>query len=548
MPYLFKTPVFQIPFMGSGDLMTADEERIVHMIIENQIRAGILGAGGTRVYKEGTWDSPIVNGDGTVDVRLSGAPAVQGIVNDGLVEVVGSVEWTGLLPDSFYYLYIQSDSNTYIDPAVITPIASLTPITSPDHLYFATLDTTGSGNPVPTAPILNTQPTGKPTAFNLFSILNNNTDPFGPVLNQTILTVLQQFTVRVGQADTALFQQFNPDAVLPVISIENAGSMPEVASSGELRLADGRVVAGLALSDPANGAFQGSALSLIGALNEILASLLAHVNQDTDPHGATLYQTNLTLSGGLTTNRILLHRAPPAPPAPPGSPPAPPICDIQSSTEISFCDIRSHLQLSDQDNPAYLGDAVSLVGALNELLGLIDTIATTLDASLGSRTPAVSPVVFEIIPEEVGQSLHFRITFFDADSLPADPGSVGQVSPPGSPPVFYWQQVHSRVSSTGWYYEQYNLPPPLPPAPPIPVGSLPGAVLVPAPVPVPAWVALPADGLPADLQVRPDGTPVKVSYRPQAGDHLFLRHRYSVSIQQDNGELGEHEFGTVCFG
>src|SRR6516164_267078 len=195
MAYIKSTPHYGIPYISDNEIMAGSEEEVAALIIDNQIRAGILGAGGTRVYQIGAFSADIVDSVlGTVDVTLTGIegnPSVQGIANNCLVEVYDPIVWEDLAPNSFYYLYVQATENTYTDSTNVNIVASDSPISGLDYLFLATVDTTGADAvPTPTQPMLDVSPPGKPTAFNLFQLLNNNYDPFGPSLTQSVLTVL----------------------------------------------------------------------------------------------------------------------------------------------------------------------------------------------------------------------------------------------------------------------------------------------------------------------------------------------------------------------
>ena len=548
MPYLKSTPNYSIPYISDNEIMAGSEEETAALIIDNQIRAGILGAGGTRVYQNGSFTADISDPVlGSVDVTLTGVegnPSVQGIANNCLVEVYDPIVWEDLAADGFYYLYLQATEDTYTDSTNVNIVASETPITGIDYLFLATVDTTGTDAvPTPLQPTVDVSPPGKPTAFNLYQLLNNNYNPFGPSMTQSVLTILDSLTVLLDQGSTTLIKQLNPDATQPCLTIENVSPQPEIASSGQLRFADQYIPQGFAFSDAANTAYQGVAVSIIGALNEILTELLTHINNNHDPHGPTLYQTSLVLSDSLQVPQLIINPpvSPPpppgSPPAPPGSPPPPPQCNIVSTGELRLCDIRGGIFLTDPDNAAYLGASDSIIGSLNELLGLIESLSGEIDGIVGLTTPALSPVVFEICPEELCLSLHFKVTIVGAESFTTP-------SSPPSPPVVR----ESKVSVTGWWYEWHPPAPPLPPSPPPNPYALPGAILVPDPAPDPMWVPLDHGGLPADLQVQDDGRPTKVKYEPQHGDGIFLRHLYSIGVSEWNGQYGEEELGSFVFG
>lgn len=524
MAYSFGTPKYQLPFMGDGDTMSSTQERIAHTIIENQLRGGIFGAGGTRVLDDGTYSAQTLT-DGTTVVTLSGSPALRGFANEGFVEVYGFIRWENLQPSTVYYLYVLASNDTYLDPADVEPVSSVIQRTSPEYLLLAHVDTTGASPGSP--PTVDSSPTGKAIAFNLFELLNNNIDPFGTAMTQSILTILQQLTVRLGQDRTALFQQLNQDATLPVISIENESDKPELFSANELRFGDIRIPAGFALSDEANDAYLGTAISIIGALNEVFRSLVAHISDNTDPHGETLTQTRLILRDYLQLPQLILDPTGISP-SPGGSPGG--LCGIRSLGELVFCDERGSISLTQDGDGDYQGDAISIVGALNELLNLISGLTSFVNQFLGENQPAHSPLTFEISPDDIGYNLHFMITVSDHDDFE----SVVLVK-------------ESKASATGWYYEYQE-----------PEGSLifqvrepnqpPGEVTLPSVPHLPEWKLLPSSGLPGSLQVHPDGRPVRVQYRWADLDTIYSRRHYRIVVQQFNLEYGEAELASMVFG
>lgn len=540
MAYGDQTTHYGIPIPDDGEPITSEDERTAATIIENQIRAGILGAGGNRVYREGSY-SVQVNTTNQTTVVLLGNPSVQGICNEGLVESFDAIVWNGLLPSTTYFLYLRATSETYRFPDSFETIASASILTGDEYLLLAKIDTTGATPSTP--PTVNTTPAEKASAFNLFELVNSNQDPFGPALTQTALTILSRLTVYLDDNETALFSQLNADATLPVISIENFSSQPEIRSGQELRFADSRLVDGIALTDSANPEFLGAAASIIGALNEILSTLINHLNDSTDPHGETLNQTNLVISNYLQLPRLDITPpvvgGPPGPPGPP-SPPGPPVIDqayeIGSNSRLRFRDARGSIDLTEDGQSEYDGEATSLIGALNELFGLIVALTAEINAINGQTVNAMSPIVLEINPDEVGTSLHFRIQISEDDSF----GTLVL-------------EKDSSVSASNWYYERHirspSLPPASPPSPP--VARSPHSPLPFFEVPEltePVWSPLPSSGLAEDLQLRPDGDPVKVQYRIQPDDALFLRRRYSLRVQQKNLEYGEFAIGKLVLG
>jgi hypothetical protein len=203
----------------------------------------------------------------------------------------------------------------------------------------------------------------------------------------------------------------------------------------------------------------------------------------------------------------------------------------ESTGELRFCDIRSHLALSEPGEDEFAGDSESIIGALNELLGLIVSLSALVNSLIGNTLPAISPLTFEIEPEPLGYPLHFRFQLSEDDDF----STIQLVK-------------ESKEDVTGWYYEYQAPPPPLEEeTPEREPGALPGAILVPLPAPLPTWEPLPEGGLIKSLQIHPDGRPVKVQYRWQ-GDNIFTRRHYRIAIQQYNLEYGDSELASVTFG
>lgn len=520
--------------MANGDILSEGEEDVRAKIIENQLRGGILAAGGNRVLSEGTYTTQ-TRVDRTTQVTLEGTPALRGYANEGFVEVFGSLTWDGLLPDQTHYLYVKATQETYLDPAAVTTFASSEFLTQDNLLYLAKLDTDGvqSGD----TPDIDISPEGKASAFNLFALLNNNTNPFGSTLTQSILLVLEQLSVRLAKDKTASFQQLNADATLPVISIENLGDNPEIYSSGELRLADSRLNEGFALTDPDNIEYEGIAVSLIGALNELITTLRAHIDDNEDPHGETLIQTRLVLKEYLSVAQLLITPpgtlpSPPGSPSPPPGPPPTQDWEIKSLGELRIQDKRTDPFLwSDPGNDHYLGNADSLIGALNELFETLTTLTEVVSNTLAGTTPAKSPITFEIAPDDVGATLNFRIRISEDDDF--DPLT---------------KTFSTLVSVTGWYYEKQEPVAALPPSPPRAPNVIPGTIDVPDAAPNPSWVAMPNGGLPGDEQIHPDGRPVRVQYRIVPEDGLYTRRHYKLLVDQYNTEYGQAELVSAVFG
>ena len=305
MAYAKESTNYGIPYISNNEILDGSEEEIAAEIIDNQIRAGILGAGGTRVFQNGVFTAEIVDSfTGMVELTLSpagsGLPSVQGIANNGLIEVYDQIIWSDLATNSFYYIYVQSIDGTYVDPTSVNIISSVSEITQNDHLLLATLDTTDTN--IGTPPVINNSPPNKPTATNLFDFMNAQSDPFGPSFTQSILTVTDRLTVMLASGSSALFQQLFPDATQPVIVVDNRSINPRrpdiFASYQPLLLGDVNIPNGfpLTLDNPNppginQKVYLGLAQSIIGALNESFQGLADHIERrHLDPHGAHLFQ------------------------------------------------------------------------------------------------------------------------------------------------------------------------------------------------------------------------------------------------------------------
>lgn len=261
MPYSGRTALYGMPLKRRGDTINEQDEETILNIVENQLRAGILGAGSTRVFEEGNYTTE-TNDDDTTDVVLSGSPSLRGIAKQGLVEVYSSLSWLNIPSGDVYYLYVKASEATYIDPTDVETVYDTDPFTTSDYLFLATIDTTDPDNPV-----LDTNPTGKPTGANLFDLLNTPTNPFGTSMSQANVTVTETMTVDLSSSGYIQVNQPSAAATVSLVRFTNASSKPEIQSTNELRLADSRITTGLLLSETGHTTLPSGASSLLGALS-----------------------------------------------------------------------------------------------------------------------------------------------------------------------------------------------------------------------------------------------------------------------------------------
>jgi len=256
------TSYYGIQYPVDGDFISGIVEKVKAETIENLLRASILAAGSTRVYREGTYTTTL-NDDSSVTVTLTGQPAVQGILNLGLLESYSPLVWSDLEVGVFHYLYVKAQPNLFQDPTSVTLVASQTPISRTDHLYLATLDNTVEGSPV-----LDTNPSGKPTGNNLYDFLNTNTNPFGTGLTQRNIVLTEFPRVELSTGASFRIIQANADGSVSALTIENASAQAEIYSLGELRLKDSRtsLSGGIPLSDEVNTDLPPGTTSIMGAL------------------------------------------------------------------------------------------------------------------------------------------------------------------------------------------------------------------------------------------------------------------------------------------
>jgi len=277
MAYTGKTALFAIPLIKDGEILDETSELQAGQIIENQLRAGILGAGAVRLFEEGDF-IVTVEGSDIVSVEVTGSPAIRGIARQGFVEVFGSFEWINLLPGNFYFLYAQADEGTYLNPGDVDPVATLTEETTNDFLFMATLDNTVAG-----APVLDTSPAGKPTGANLFDQLNDPIDPHGNSLTQRNVTVTMALVVELTSSGTLSVEQTSASSTTSPLTIVNAGSGAEITSTGELRLKDSNMAAGgEPLADATFFALPSGASSILEALNRFSSPAIRRIGTATD--------------------------------------------------------------------------------------------------------------------------------------------------------------------------------------------------------------------------------------------------------------------------
>jgi hypothetical protein len=257
MSYSKKTLFYRIPYMQDGDILDEVAEETIATLIENQLRLGSLS--GPFIAKEGTYTTT-VNPDNSVDVVVTGNPALVGCIGGGYINVPSTLTWS-VSSAGFYYLYATADASTFITPSAVAAISSLTPVVRDDYLLLATLDNSTLGSPV-----LNVTPTTKPILANLNRILNSPVNPFGSELYQDQLTVGMWLDVDLANNETIHVKQLAAGSTTPVITIQNASSGPCIKSTNELTLADVRV-SNVKLSDTDHAALPNNAISLFDALH-----------------------------------------------------------------------------------------------------------------------------------------------------------------------------------------------------------------------------------------------------------------------------------------
>jgi hypothetical protein len=257
------TAILGIPYPEQGSIPTSADCGDVAQVIENYLRAALRAAGGSRVFVEGSY-AYTVNANTSVDVTLSGTPALLGMIDEQLVEVTGTIAWRGLTAGSTYHLGVQANNDLFRNRASVTAVTSPTPPTSAQVLYLATLNNITAGTPV-----LNSSPAGKYTLANLATLLATSTDPFGVGLSQQNVTVTSVLNVILGAIQTCFVQQANAGATRAALTVQQAaGGQPHLKGTDELRLADSRTpIAGYPLTDASYAGLPFGATSLLGAIN-----------------------------------------------------------------------------------------------------------------------------------------------------------------------------------------------------------------------------------------------------------------------------------------
>jgi len=288
MSYSNRSAKYNIPVIKEGDMLSGSEEAKAAKIIENQLRAGILGAGSTRVFSEGVY-STTVNSDDSVTVILTGSPGLLGIAGSGLVEV-NTVTWATLAAGRVWYLYVRAAVDTYLNPDSVDVVAEEVEVVEDNYLFLAVLDATTPG-----APTLDTAPAGKPTGQNLFDLLNSPVNPFGTSLTQQDLAVTNSLTVTLASTTAVSITQPQSAATSSPVTITNASSQPEIRSTGELRFRDTRV-ASLALSESGQTTLP-VASSILGAINATAKHRTIFESTASATVGGTTAETTLVAAG-----------------------------------------------------------------------------------------------------------------------------------------------------------------------------------------------------------------------------------------------------------
>jgi len=123
MPYKYKTPIFNLPYMGKEDILSEQEERRRAIIIENQLLAANKGIKNC-IFEEGEYR--VLDKGKTRDVCLLTTGeniSFMGIVNSAFCKTCKTIIWNNLIPNRIYYLYLKAKDNIYENCSSVLSIA-----------------------------------------------------------------------------------------------------------------------------------------------------------------------------------------------------------------------------------------------------------------------------------------------------------------------------------------------------------------------------------------------------------------------------------------
>ena len=222
MPYKNKTPFFNIPYMGNGDMLTEEQERIQMNTIDSLFQASLLGCTQS-FFREGTfaleWNQGGTECHLTITPSSSDGFSLMGIINGYLFRSTSKITVsTTLYADSTYYVYVEYLEGLETDAQNFAINAYTEEQTeNSEKMALCVVDTSDGGT-------IDTNVAGKVYASSILSHIAGKTNPHGTSVSQDTLNVTTSLSVKgnavKGTIYTSAFTAGNGSSVS--VSVGNA--------------------------------------------------------------------------------------------------------------------------------------------------------------------------------------------------------------------------------------------------------------------------------------------------------------------------------------
>lgn len=191
--YKQATRYFGIPVPGWKDGIWPELELLKWQMVENLLLAAMRG-NVNAIFREGDFRIS-QESNGTYSVRLSATgnePSAQGSVAGAYFDAPSSIVWSDLEYGKAYYLYVKGTTKTFQDCKEISPVASITRLTTQYATLIAKVDLTGE------TPSIDRNPPGKVNARDLAQHVLDYDNPHGGKLSQDEMLVRNHLAIGDG--------------------------------------------------------------------------------------------------------------------------------------------------------------------------------------------------------------------------------------------------------------------------------------------------------------------------------------------------------------
>ena len=180
MSYSNLTDHFSLPYMKSGDVLTEEGESLQWKVVDNLLYAFAMGLT-NMILREGSYSvTQDIDDNYHLTIEPLSGVSFAGVINKRLCLSNETKTSTSLSIGAINYVYATYQFSVDLEPSTFTLVPSIETSSSITKLLVATIDMTGE------SPIIDTT-TEKTYSTSISSHMNNNINPHGTVLKQSVI-------------------------------------------------------------------------------------------------------------------------------------------------------------------------------------------------------------------------------------------------------------------------------------------------------------------------------------------------------------------------